>query len=68
MRNVLDKFVEEIATHILYSVLFFLKKKSCILWDNVGKRRAGQALDDYMAYARCMLHNKGYTHTHTQNM
>jgi hypothetical protein len=38
----------------LYSVFFF---KSCVLWDNVGKHRAGQALDDHMAYARCMLYN-----------
>jgi len=48
MRNVVDKFVEEIPTHIVYSVAFFLK--SCILW-------YGQALDDYMAYAYCMLDN-----------
>jgi len=36
------KVVEEINTHILYSIIFF--KKSCRLWDNVEKCcTAGQA-------------------------
>jgi len=35
MRNVSDKAVEKIKTHILCSVTFF--RKSFRLWDNVGK-------------------------------
>jgi len=39
------KVVEEITTHILFSITFLLK--SCRLWDNVGKRgRVGQAVSD----------------------
>ena len=49
------KAVEEIKTHILCSVTFFFRK-SCRLWENVGKYcRAGQATDDNMAHAHCML-------------
>ena len=41
-------FVKEIKAHILWSITF--SRKSCRLWDNVGKyRRAGQATDDNMA-------------------
>jgi len=48
------KVVEKIKTHILGSVTFF--RKSCRLWDNVEKySRAGQATDDNMAHAHCML-------------
>ena len=44
------KFVEEIKTHILFSVFFF--RKSCRLWDNVEKYcRLEQATDDNMAHA-----------------
>jgi len=46
--------VEEIKTHILYSIFFF--EKSCYLKDNVEKYcRAGQATDDNMAYTHCIL-------------
>jgi len=39
------KVVQKIKTHILCSVTF--PRKSCPLWDNVGKYgRAGQATDD----------------------
>ena len=56
------KVVEEIKTHILCSVTFF--RKSCRLWDNVGKYSgAGQATDGNMAHAHCMLDNYGDTHT-----
>jgi hypothetical protein len=45
MRNVSDKIVEEIKTHILCPIIFFLQK-SCRLWDNVEKYgRARQATD-----------------------
>ena len=48
------KVVEKIETHILYSIPFFLK--SCRLWENVEKYgRAGQATDDNMAHAHCVL-------------
>jgi len=41
MRNVADKIVQKIQTHILCSITLF--PKSCCLWDNVGKCcRAGQ--------------------------
>ena len=54
------KVVEKFETHILSSV-FFPSKKSCRLWDNLGKYcTAGQATDDNMAPARCMLVTKGY--------
>jgi len=54
MRNISDKFVEKIKTHVLCSVT--LCRKSCRLWDNVEKYgRAGQATDDNMAQALCML-------------
>jgi hypothetical protein len=58
----LTKVVEGIKTHILCSVTFF--RKSCRSWDNVEKYcRAGQATDDNMAHAHCMLDTWGYNHT-----
>jgi len=48
--------VQKIKTHILCSVTFY--RKSCRLWDNVEKMfRAGQATDDNMAHAHCVLDN-----------
>jgi hypothetical protein len=35
MRNISEKVVEKIKTHILCSIIFF--RKSCPLWDNVEK-------------------------------
>jgi hypothetical protein len=62
MRNVKDKVVEKIKTHILCSVTF--SRKSCRLWDDLEKHcRAGQAADDNMAHAHCMLDTYGYKHT-----
>ena len=56
------KVVEKIKTHILCSVTFF--RKSCRLWDKVEKYcRTGQATDDKMAHAHCMLDTQGYKHT-----
>ena len=63
MRNVPDKFVEKIKTHILFSVTFY--RKSCRLWDNVEKKkycRAAHATDDNMEHAHCMPHNWCYKH------
>ena len=57
------KFVEEIKTHILCSITFFFQK-SCRFWDNVEKYcRAGQATEDNMAHAYCILDTQGYKHT-----
>jgi len=49
--------VEKIKTHFEFSNFFFFFKL-CHLWDNVEKYcRAGQATDDNMAHAHCMLDN-----------
>jgi len=37
MRNISDKFVEEITKPILYSITFFFPRESCRLWDNVER-------------------------------
>ena len=50
------KVVENIKTHILCSMTF--SRKSYRLWDKVEKYyTAGQAIDDNMAHAHCMLGN-----------
>jgi len=60
--NLSGKFVQKIKTHILYSTTF--SRKSCHLWDNVQKSGvAGQAADDNMAHALCLLYNWSYRHT-----
>jgi len=39
-------------------------RKTCRLWDNVGKYcRNRQATDDNMAHAHCMLDTQFYKHT-----
>ena len=49
------KAIEDIKTHILYSVAF-LFRKSCRLWDNVQKYcRTEQVTDGNMAHAHCTL-------------
>jgi len=51
LRTVADKVVEKIRTHILCLVTSFIIK-----WDNVEKySTVGQATDDNMALAHCML-------------
>ena len=56
--------VENIKTHILYSITFF--RKSYRLWDNVEKYcRAGQATDDNMAHAVSYWITKT-TNTHSE--
>jgi len=48
------KVVQKIKTHILGSVPFF--RKSCRLWDNVGKYgRAGQDTDGNVAHSHWVL-------------
>jgi len=46
MRNVSEKAVEKIKTHVFFSITFFFRK-SCLLWDNVVEfGRARQVTDD----------------------
>ena len=68
MRNVSDKIVEKIKTHILYSVTFF--RKSCRVWDNVEKHGgAREAADNnIIRRMRFVCRITKATHTHTQNM
>jgi hypothetical protein len=47
------KVVEKIKTHVLSSIIVF--RKWCCLLDNVEKYGAGQAPDDNMVQAHCML-------------
>jgi len=54
------KVLEEIKTHILYSITFF-SKIVFFLWENVCT--AWQATDDSMARSHYMLDTKGYKHT-----
>jgi hypothetical protein len=57
--------IERLEIHILCSVAFFFLK-SCRLWDKVEKYcGAGQAPDDDMTHAHCVLDTYGYKHTHT---
>jgi len=50
------KIVEKLETHFVFSNFFFFFRKSCGFWDNVEKRcTAGQATDDSMAHALCVL-------------
>ena len=53
-KTFVTKVVENIKTHIFCSMTLF--RKSCRLLDNVEKYRgAGQATDENMAHAHCML-------------
>jgi hypothetical protein len=68
MKNFLDRVLDKIKTHILYSITFFIYffifRKSCRLWDNVekyGKDR--QATDDITAHVHCM---QVATNTHSE--
>jgi len=48
------KVAEKIKTHVLCSVMFC--RQLCLLWDNVEKYwSGGQATDDNMVHANCML-------------
>jgi len=66
MKYVSDKIFRETRnTHFSTSNNFFFRK-SCWLWENVEKCcRAGQATDDNMVHAHCMLDTSGYRHTLT---
>jgi hypothetical protein len=54
MRNVSNTVVEKIKTHILCSVTF---PENRAVFEKTWKKycRAGQAIDDNMAHAHCML-------------
>ena len=56
MKKLSVRVAEQIKTRILCSTTFF--RNSCRLWDSVENYgRAGQATDDNMAHAHCMLDN-----------
>jgi len=58
MKNISDKYVEKITTHIFYSVTFFFFENLAIYeirWEKYC--RAGQNTDGHMAHVHCMLHN-----------
>jgi hypothetical protein len=57
------KVVEEMKTHFMFSNFFFSfeNRAVCeIMWRNIVER--GQATDDNMAHAHCMLDTEGYKH------
>ena len=55
------KFVEKIKTHFMFNNVF---RKSCHLWDNMGKcRRAWLPKNDGMPHVHCLLDTKGCKHT-----
>jgi hypothetical protein len=56
--------VEKIKAYILCAITFFFRK-SCRLWDNVEKCRAGQATDDYGACTSHVGCLRLQTHTQT---
>ena len=69
MRNVSDKIFRENWNIILGSIilLFFFFRKSRRLWDNVEKYcREGQAIDDNMTLAHCILDTDSYKPTHSE--
>jgi hypothetical protein len=74
IRNVSDRVVEKIKTHILCSITYF--RKSCRLWDNVEKYgTARQTTDDniirrmrFACWITKATDTHTHTHTHTQNM
>jgi len=50
------KVVQKIKTHILRSKTSSFFRKSCRLWENVGKHcRAWRATDDNKVHTHCML-------------
>jgi len=55
MKNIsYESYTETQNTY--YTFNNFFSRKSCLLWDNMEKCcRAGQATDDNMAHAHCML-------------
>jgi hypothetical protein len=66
MRNVSHKSCwKNHNIHFMFSN-FFLLRKSCRLWDNVGKYCiTGQSTDDNVVHAHCMLDTEGCKCTHS---
>jgi len=63
MRNVSDKICRENQnTHFVFNDFFF---ENCAVYEIMRKKycRAGQATDDNMAHADCMLDTYGYKYT-----
>jgi len=54
MRNFSGRFVEEIKKYNSHTVPFF-PQKMCCLYHVEKYCTAGQATDDYMVHAHCML-------------
>jgi hypothetical protein len=64
MKNVSDKSCRENQnTHLMFNNFFFFENRAVyeIMWKKYSE--AGQATDDNMAHARCMLDTYGYTHS-----
>jgi len=62
MRNISNKSRENQNTHLVFSNFF--SRKSCRLWDNMEKYcKTGQATDDNMVHAHCMLYTYVYKYT-----
>jgi hypothetical protein len=65
MRNISDETSRQ-NQNTFYVQSFFFFRKSCCLRDNVETFcRAGQARDDNIAHAHCMLDTYSYKHTLT---
>ena len=63
MRNISDKSCRE-NRNTRFCSITPPPRKSCRSWDSAEKYcRAGQATDDNMAHAHCILDNLGYKHT-----
>jgi len=62
MKNISDKICRENQnTHFVFKNFFYIKL--CPLWDVRKYVRAGQATDDNMEQAHCMLHTWRYIQT-----
>jgi len=55
VRNVSDRVLEKIKTHLTFDNIFFFENRVVyeIMWKNYGRGR--QTTDGNMAYAHCML-------------
>jgi hypothetical protein len=55
MRNVSQKIVEKIKTHIVFSKMLFFTKIILFMRQCRNICRVGQATDESIAHAHCML-------------
>ena len=71
--NVSAIFAEKIKTHILCSMTFLFPRKSCGLWENVGKNVVEPASRPHMTIQygpmrfACWVTKPNVTHTHTHS-